>query len=98
MSQIPFANPINAGALSTDIRSRLPWPICTIDFEASSLEVGTFPIEVGLAMWRAPDDPIYCWSALLKPTDEWRQNGHWSKASQAVHGIKQDDLRLGVSP
>jgi hypothetical protein len=97
MSQIP-ANPTNAGALSTDIRSRLPWPICTIDFEASSLDVGNFPIEVGLAMWRGPDDPIYCWSTLLKPIEEWRQNGHWSKASQAVHGIRQDDLRFGVSP
>jgi hypothetical protein len=98
MSQIPFANRANAGTLSTDICSRLPWPICTIDFEASSLDVGNFPIEIGLAMWRARDEPIYCWSALLKPTDEWRQHGHWSKASQAVHGIKQGDLSLGVSP
>jgi len=97
MSQIP-ANPTNAGTLSTDICSRLPWPICTIDFEASSLDVGNFPIEIGLAMWRARDEPIYCWSTLLKPTDEWRQHGHWSKASQAVHGIKQGDLSLGVSP
>jgi hypothetical protein len=98
MSQIPFTNSANAGTLSNDICSRLPWPICTIDFEASSLEVGNFPIEVGLAIWRAPEEPIYRWSALLQPTDQWRQNGHWSKASQAVHGIKQGDLSLGVSP
>ena len=38
MSQSPFANPTNASTLSTDICSRLPWPICTIDFEASSLD------------------------------------------------------------
>jgi hypothetical protein len=98
MSQSSFSNRANAGMLSNDISSSLPWPICTIDFEASSLDVGNFPIEVGLAMWRAPDEPIYCWSTLLRPTDEWQRTGHWSKASQAVHGIKQDDLRLGVSP
>lgn len=26
----------------------LPWPIHTIDFEASSLDDGTYPIEVGM--------------------------------------------------
>jgi hypothetical protein len=98
MPQIPIGNPENTNTTNDDMYSHLPWPICTIDFEASSLDVGNFPIEVGLAMWRGPDEPIYRWSTLLKPTDEWRQNGHWSKASEAIHGIKQSDLKLGLSP
>ncbi|KAA2235883.1 hypothetical protein [Salinarimonas soli] len=76
----------------------LPWPLYTIDFEASSLEPGGYPIEVGLAFWGAPDEPVYSWSTLICPTDEWTQHGDWSKASRAVHGISQAEAKAHGRP
>ena len=71
----------------------LPWPLLVIDFEASSLELDSYPIEVGLALWAAPDAPVLGWSALIRPDWEWAANGHWSAASARVHRISKEDLR-----
>lgn len=77
----------------------LPWPLAAIDFEASSLEPGGYPIEVGIALWRAPDAPILGWSALVRPTEEWMRHGHWSPDSAQVHGIRGSELRAqGQAP
>jgi hypothetical protein len=79
--------------------SRLPWPLYMIDFEASSLEPGGYPIEVGLALWPAADEPIFSWSSLIRPTDDWLKHGDWSKASREVHGISQNEaVRTGREP
>ena len=70
----------------------LPWPIAVIDFEASSLDHASYPIEVGLAIWPAPSEPIYSWSTLIRPIEDWRRHGHWSQAAAKTHGIKGRDL------
>lgn len=76
----------------------LPWPLVTIDFEASSLDEGTYPIEVGVCRWAAPDQPLEGWSTLIVPIPAWRDHGSWSPASQEVHGIRLDELDAGMSP
>lgn len=79
--------------------SALPWPLAVIDIEASSLDLSGYPIEVGLAVWPAPDAPIFGWSTLIHPIDEWRAHGHWSPVSARVHGIRGSDLVVqGRSP
>lgn len=76
----------------------LPWPIVTIDFEASSLDDGTYPIEVGVCRWTSPDASIEGWSTLIEPIPAWREHGSWSPSSQAVHGIRREELDSGMSP
>ncbi len=77
----------------------LPWPLVAIDFEASSLDLRGYPIEVGLALWPAPDQPIFGWSTLIRPGEDWTRNGHWSPASAKVHGIRGGELLArGKSP
>jgi len=75
-----------------DSRACLSWPVIAIDFEASSLEQDGYPIEVGVAAWFAPDQPVLGWSTLIRPTWDWTSNGHWSVASAKVHGIRGGDL------
>ena len=69
-----------------------------IDFEASSLAPNGYPIEVGLALWLAPDEPIRGWSALIRPAEDWTRHGHWSPASAKVHGIRGSDLLARGQP
>ncbi len=76
----------------------LPWPLYTIDFEASSLDDGTYPIEVGVCRWVTLDRSIEGWSSLIKPIPEWIDHGSWSLASAEVHRISREDLELGMSP
>ena len=73
-------------------RTNLPWPLAVIDFEASSLDQDDYPIEVGLALWPAPDDPVFSWSTLIQPAGAWSRLGHWSPKSAKVHGIRGRDL------
>lgn len=80
------------------IISSMPWPIFTIDFEASSLDDGTYPIEVGVCRWDSLAKPIEGWSMLIKPIPAWKEHGSWCPSSQSVHGIKNDELDNGVSP
>ena len=80
-------------------RTALPWPLAVIDFEASSLDQDSYPIEIGLALWPAPDEPILGWSALIRPAGDWVRCGHWSPVSAKVHGIRGSDLLAhGRSP
>lgn len=76
----------------------LPWPLMTIDFEASSLDEGTYPIEVGVCRWTSPDATIEGWSTLIAPIPAWCDHGSWSPSSQEVHGIKPEELAAGMSP
>lgn len=70
----------------------MPWPLVVIDFEASSLDLDSYPIEVGIACWPAPDQPVFGWSALIRPAGAWTRQGQWSPASAKVHGIRGSDL------
>lgn len=76
----------------------MPWPIFTIDFDASSLDDGTYPIEVGVCRWDFPAKPIKGWSMLIKPISAWKDHGSWCQSSQSIHGIKPDDLINGDTP
>lgn len=70
----------------------LPWPLVTIDFEASALDPRSYPIEVGICRWRSPASPLETWSTSISPNADWTSQGVWSMASEAVHGISEDEL------
>lgn len=55
-----------------------------LDFEASGLGVGSYPIEIGVVL---ADGRRY--SALLKPAREWR---HWDRNAEKLHGLSRDLL------
>lgn len=73
------------------------FPIAIVDFEASSLDIDSYPIEAGLALCHAADQPISVWSSLIVPTDDWNAVG-WDVAAQRVHGIARSELDAGMSP
>ncbi|TMV05677.1 hypothetical protein FGK63_16695 [Ruegeria sediminis] len=60
-----------------------------IDFEASSLRRGSFPIEVGLACIEGSE--IRTASVLVRPAKHWNMSS-WSLESQKLHGISRDLL------
>lgn len=74
-----------------------PLPLAIIDFEASSLEHDSYPIEVGMAVLDAVGT-INTWSTLIRPTTTWELSGHWSHRSQRIHGIAREELGAGLSP
>lgn len=79
------------------IVDRLSWPLITLDFEASGLGEFTYPIEIGIARWASPDAWIETWSTLIKPPAKWIEHRIWNRASEAVHGIRLEDLEAGMS-
>lgn len=76
----------------------LPWPLFTLDFEASGLGELTYPIELGIARWTQPDAPIESWSVLIKPIPAWLKHRVWMPESETIHGITRDELQHGVCP
>lgn len=58
-----------------------------IDFEASSLLPGSYPIEVAWV-----DEGGQGESYLIRPDPEWLMPEAWSRESQAIHGISMDVL------
>lgn len=77
-------------------RRALPWPVFIIDFEASSLAPGSYPIEVGVARWQSPESPIEGWSTLIRPAPLWSETGSWTVEAQSVHGIPREELEAGL--
>ena len=76
----------------------LPWPLFTLDFEASGLGEFTYPIEIGIARWMGTEEPITSWSVLIKPTQAWLRHRVWMPESEKIHGITLAELAQGVSP
>ena len=70
-----------------NILNRSDRRIAILDVEASALEAGSYPIEVGVALVRGPSEPIGVGAKLIRPTADWLKNGLWSKSSEAVHGL-----------
>ncbi len=66
-----------------------------LDIEASGLGSGTYPIEVAYASCTAGKG-----SYLIKPTEEWINNGSWClNAESSIHELSQDMLaQHGVDP
>lgn len=54
-----------------------------IDFEASTLGPGSFPIEVALA--EVATGAVRSW--LIRPAMIWLARGHWSEDAERLHGI-----------
>jgi len=62
-----------------------------LDVEASGLGVGSYPIEVGVAL---NDGSTQC--TLICPANDWT---HWDNAAEQLHGISRDELLInGRSP
>jgi hypothetical protein len=76
----------------------IQWPFAVLDFEASALTEYSYPIEIGIAIWRTPQSPIETWSSLIAPDLDWIINGDWFEAAQNVHGIKTHDLIGATRP
>ena len=72
--------------------------IAILDVEASALEAGSYPIEVGVALVRGPSEPIGVGAKLIRPTTQWLETGVWSKSSEAVHGIPLELLQREGEP
>lgn len=74
------------------------WPLVTIDFEASSKAIKSYPVEIGIARWESFTSPIEVWSTLIIPCEEWISDGHWSQESFEIHKIPQETLHKGMTP
>jgi hypothetical protein len=61
-----------------------------LDFEASSLSVHSWPIEVGIS-W-IEKKQVKTWSSLIRPHPAW-DIADWSAQSEAVHQIPLLDLQ-----
>jgi DNA polymerase-3 subunit epsilon len=61
-----------------------------IDFEASGLGPGSWPIEVGLSWVEA--GRVQVWSSLIRPEPGWDPDA-WDPVSEEIHGIPVSDLR-----
>lgn len=61
-----------------------------IDFEASGLGPGSWPIEVGLSWVEA--ERVQVWSSLIRPEPGWDPDA-WDPVSEEIHGIPMSDLR-----
>ncbi|MBU2359980.1 MAG: hypothetical protein KKB02_13795 [Alphaproteobacteria bacterium] len=70
------------------------WDFVFVDFEASSLDADSWPIEVGVA-WIS-DGTVHSWSSLIRPETHWKRSA-WSAASAQVHGITLSDLDTAPS-
>jgi hypothetical protein len=68
--------------------------ILCLDFEASAIGKGSFPIEVAVA--EACTGALHSW--LIRPTDQWLAVGVWSEESAAVHKIGRTELLLDGLP
>lgn len=66
--------------------------IAILDIEASALGVGSYPIEVGVALVRGGPHPIEAGAKMIRPIGVWRESGLWSSASEAVHGLSFETL------
>ena len=81
-----------------NILNRTDRRIAILDVEASALERGSYPIELGVALVRRPSEPIGVGAKLIRPTADWLKTGLWSKSSEAVHGLSLERVRLEGEP
>ncbi|BCO31154.1 hypothetical protein TspCOW1_12570 [Thiohalobacter sp. COW1] len=59
---------------------------CFLDFEASSLGVNSYPIQVA---WSLPDGQIECWLISPAGIPEWDD---WDPNAEAIHQIRREQL------
>ena len=82
------------------MRNALPtvcrFPLGVIDFEATSLDASSFPIEIGIAIARDAASTIAVWSTLIKPDPDWNIGAAWDPDAERIHGIRRGDLAAGI--
>ena len=61
-----------------------------LDFEASSLDANSWPIELGVS-WITPDLDVETYANLIKPSPDWLEDA-WSPVSAEIHNIPRRDL------
>ncbi len=61
-----------------------------VDVEASGLGPGSYPIEIGLALW---EDKRYC--SLIKPEARWQ---HWDPSAEKLHNISRHTIEANGKP
>lgn len=69
-----------------------------IDLEATGLNEGSFPIEIGFAYIHTDEvgrDSVRSWSYLIKPHESWDIEAVWSQESGKIHKIPLSDLAFG---
>lgn len=74
------------------------FPLAVLDFEASSLDRSSFPIEVGVAIAQDGSGQIEQWSTLIRPEPAWDVSTAWDPDAERVHGIARRDLVRGLPP
>lgn len=81
--------------MSSRLLSHQGVPVVFIDIEASALEQGSYPVEIGWAPGRGREfDDL-----LIAPAEEWKRGGVWSDLSEKIHGIRREQLDVsGVTP
>jgi DNA polymerase III subunit epsilon len=67
-------------------------PLLFLDFEASSLDPRSWPVEIGYA-W-AEAGRIAVRSAVIAPRPDWPLHA-WSEAAEGVHGLSLRRVRAG---
>lgn len=76
----------------------MKFPLAVIDFEASSLSLESYPIEVGVAIALDAQGPIDVWSTLICPSAEWLARSDWDEESAMTHGISRSELEGAAEP
>jgi hypothetical protein len=64
-----------------------------LDFEASGLLPGSYPIEVAWASHHGNPE-----SYLIKPHDDWLRSGSWDFNAEAMHGLTHEQLLADGTP
>jgi DNA polymerase III epsilon subunit-like protein len=64
--------------------------IAFLDFEASSLDKNSWPVEIGLS-WVDQNLEVQTFESLIRPAPEWPEDA-WSRASAAIHKIPRRNL------
>ena len=64
--------------------------ILFVDFEASSVERGSFPIEIGWCGVNGEGE-----AHLIRPVPDWTA---WSDVSEKIHGITREQLHAEGKP
>jgi len=66
-----------------------------LDFEASSLDRNSWPIELGVS-WITADLQVETYASLIKPSPDWFEDA-WSPVSAEIHNIPRQDLNTAPS-
>jgi len=68
--------------------------VVCLDFKASALGPGSYPIEAAVVCCETTVGAAW----LIKPTEEWRTNGIWSQHASDLHKLAISDLMARGEP